>query len=447
VRETCKPQTSIFENYSEHEFGKQLKTLSKMLDKHKSMLLPLLEKDLIKDSIQPVGRNGLSVEGVFRCLLLKQMLQVSYQELAFHLSDSMSYRSFVRLSNEISPKKSSLQASIRRIQAETLETIFQALSWSNYCDGTMSLNAIRIDSTVVKSNIAAPGDSQLLNDGVRVLSRLLAKSRETTGVKIRFTDKRNASKSLAFRIFNAKKAGKEALYPSLLQVVRLVLKQVERALLKVTAEGWQEASQRKWLTEVKHYRDLLLTVVDQTERRVLLGEAVPAEEKIVSLFEPHSAIIVKGWRDTEYGHKINLSSDANGVITSLAIEQGNPSDAERFIPILESHLETYGEAPDSTVSDGCYASVENVRKGRALGVRRVVFHKKRGLTYHCMGVKEKTFIKLRNFRAGIEGNISELKRVFGASKATWKGYDGFKAFVWSSVISYNLVRLARADSG
>ncbi len=190
-----------------------------------------------------------------------------------------------------------------------------------------------------------------------------------------------------------------------------------------------------------------MKVVDQTERRVLYDETVPADEKIVSLFEPHSAIIVKGWRETEYGHKINLSSDANGMITSLSIEQGNPSDAERFIPILESCIETFAEVPNSTVSDGGYASVDNVREGRVLGVRRVVFHKKRGLTYHSMGVKEKTFIRLRDFRAGIEGNISELKRVFGISKATWKGYDGFKAFVWSSIISYNLVRLARADSG
>jgi len=69
------------------------------------------------------------------------------------------------------------------------------------------------------------------------------------------------------------------------------------------------------------------------------------------------------------------------------------------------------------------------------------------LSYTAMGVKIKTFKKLRDFRAGVEGNISELKRAFGASKALWKGHDGFKAFVCSSVISYNLVRMARLQSG
>jgi len=447
VRETRVPQTSIFEFYSEHEFGTQLKNLSRLLDKHEEIWLPLIENDLIDKSVKNVGRSGISVESVFRCMLLKQMLQLSYDKLAFYLSDSMSYRAFARLADGVSPKKSSLQTTIRRINSDTLEKVFQALSLEWFNNGVISLEKIRIDSTVVNSNIATPSDSQLLNDGVRVLSRLLIKSRDMTGVKLRFTDKRKDSKSLAFRIFDAKKAEKEALYPKLLQLVRVVLKQVERALQRVKQEGAVCESQEKWLNQVEHYRNLLLKVIDQTQRRVFNGEIVPASEKIVSLFEEHTDIIVKGLRDVEHGHKINLSSDADGFITHLAIEKGNPNDADRFIPIIQEHLNTFGEIPDSTVSDGCYASLDNVQKGRALGIRRVVFHKKRGISYLDMGVKEKTFKKLRDFRAGIEGNISELKRVFGASKATWKGAGGFKAFVWSSVLSYNLVRLARAESG
>lgn len=447
MRETRVPQTSIFELYSEHEFGKQLSRLSDVLDNHAPIVLPLIKNDLISKSVKSVGRCGISIESVFRCMLLKQMLQISYDDLAFHLSDSMSYRTFTRLVDGASPKKSSLQNVIRRIKPETLEKVFQALSSAYFDHGFVSLEKIRIDSTVVKSNIAAPSDSQLLNDGVRVLSRLLAKSRGMTGVKIRYTDKRKETKSLVFRIFNAKKAEKERLYPKLLQAVQVVLKQVERAILQVRSQGSVCESQRKWLDQVEHYRDLLLKIIDQTQRRVFDGENVPSSEKIVSLFEEHTDIIVKGARDVEYGHKINLSSDAKGFITYLAIEKGNPNDAERFIPIIKGHFDTFGEVPTSTVSDGCYASLDNASEGRALGISRVVFHKKRGIGYRDMGVKEKTFKRLRDFRAGIEGNISELKRVFGASKATWKGLDGFKAFVWSSVISYNLVRLARAESG
>ena len=134
-------------------------------------------------------------------------------------------------------------------------------------------------------------------------------------------------------------------------------------------------------------------------------------------------------------------------ISYLSIENGNPADTSLFRPVLHSHKKHYGCLPESIVCDGGYASKKNVSDGTEMGVKRVVFHKRVGISYRSMGVKIKTFKKLRNFRAGIEGNISELKRSFGAGKAQWKGLDGFKAFVWSSVIGYNLVRMARQLSG
>jgi IS5 family transposase len=204
---------------------------------------------------------------------------------------------------------------------------------------------------------------------------------------------------------------------------------------------------QEWISQVEHYRDLTLKVMNQTERRIINKESVPASEKIVSLFEEHTDIIIKGFRDIQYGHKINLSSEKHGFITHLSIEEGNPADSERFLPVLHAHQKNLGSLPRSVVCDGGYASKDNVSKGRALGIQHVVFHKRVGISYLAMGVKRKTFERLRNFRAGIEGNISELKRAFGANKATWKQHDGFKAFVWSSVISYNLVRLARMQSG
>ncbi len=100
---------------------------------------------------------------------------------------------------------------------------------------------------------------------------------------------------------------------------------------------------------------------------------MPVPDKIVCLFDAHTDIIVKDARDVEYGHKINLSGDTEGFITYLAIEDGNPCDANRFIPFVQGHIYTFGETPKSTVSDGCYASLNNVCKARALGVSRLVF--------------------------------------------------------------------------
>ena len=446
MRETRNTQASLFDNYSKHEFGIQLKALSCILDEH-TEILAFIEKDLIDASVKRVGRNGLSVETVFRCLLLKQQLQVSYEQLSFHLSDSISYRTFTRLPEGLSPSSSGLQSTIRSIRPETLEKVWEVLSIKWVEEGKMSLEKSRIDSTVVKSHITPPSDSQLLNDSVRVLSRYFAKSQSKTGVKIRFTDKRKASKSLAFAIFNAKNAVKEALYPQMLILAQVVFKQADRALKKVAVEGEPTQKTQKWMDDVEHFRSIMLQVIDQTQSRVIDKKSVPASEKIVSIFEEHTDIIVKGFRDVQYGHKVNLSTEENGFITYFSIEDGNPADKDLFLPVLKMHAKNYSCLPKSVVCDGGYASKNNVSDGRSLGLKHVVFHKRVGISYRDMGVKIKTFKKLRNFRAGVEGNISELKRAFGAGKAKWKGHDGFKAFVWSSVLCYNLIRMARQQPG
>ena len=446
MRETRTAQTSIFDFYSKHERGLQLENLSSLLDEYPE-ILDLLENDLVGSSNPNAGRKAMTVESVFRCMLLKQMFGISYELLSFYLSDSLTYRTFARIDINDSPSKSTLQCNIRRIRPVTLCTVFDVLAKRGFEVGDINPDLIRIDSTVVKSNIIAPHDSQLLDDGIRVLSRYLANSKNVTGVKIRFKDFRKTSKSLAFRIFNAKKAEKDELYLDLLIVSNKVVEQAEKGLQKISDDNNGTLETERWLEDVENYRNIMLMVIDQTERRVIEEEDVPSNEKVVSLFELHTDIIVKDKREVQYGHKINIASDVRGLLTHVSIEEGNASDAERFIPILKAHDERYGCVPTTTVSDGGYASQKNVAEGKELGVKQVVFHKKRGINLRDMGVKQKTFEKLKDFRAGVEGNISELKRAFGLGKALWKGYEGFHAYVWASAIAYNLVRLTRLNPG
>jgi len=445
MRESRTEQSSLFDLYSPHKFGAFLGELSGVLDAHPE-ILPLLEEDFRAEGTRATGRKGLSVESTFRCMLLKQITGASYEMLAFHLADSSSYRAFARLDRDCQPGRSALSGNIRRLRPQTLQAVFQRLGVSAFEQGVMKTDCLRIDSTVVSSNIASPSDSKLLDDGIRVLSRLIAKSRERTGVKLRLTDYRKRSKSLAARIFYGKKAEKEALYPELISLSKRVIKQSDKAIEQVQRQGGGSALLQSWIDQVVHYQALLERVIDQAERRVLKGEKVPASQKLVSLFEPHTDIIIKGPREIEYGHKINLATDKSGLITAVMIEEGNPTDVERFMPVIDTHQSLYGCVPDTTIADGGYASLDNIDKGKAAGIQRVGFHKKRGISLSAMGLKEKTLKKLRDFRAGVEGNISELKRAFGASKALWKGENGFLSFVWASVISYNLTRLVRLNS-
>ena len=217
-------------------------------------------------------------------------------------------------------------------------------------------------------------------------------------------------------------------------------KEVSRRL---TDAGTWSVEMLGWSAQVEHYETLVLQVISQTERRVFHGETVPANDKIVSLFEPHTDIIVKGRRDVQYGHKLNLVSGRSGLIIDAVVEAGNPVDSQRFLPMLERHLDHYGAMPRQIAADGGYASIENLREAKGAGIKDVVFHKKRGLAVEDMAESPSIYRRLRNFRAGIEAGISCLKRAYGLARCTWKGLPHFKAYVWSSIVAYNLSLLAR----
>ena len=205
----------------------------------------------------------------------------------------------------------------------------------------------------------------------------------------------------------------------------------------------QDLAVEFWQALVCHYQPLIERIIAQTERRVLAGEKVPASDKLVSLFEPHTDIIVKGGRDVQYGHKLNLTTGRSGMILDLVIEAGNPADSERLLPMLERHIAFYGEAPLQAAADGGYASRENLRQAKDWGVGDMAFHKKSGLKIEDMVKSRWVYRKLRNFRAGIEAGISCLKRAFGLGRCTWRGLDHFKTYAWSSVVAYNLALFAR----
>ncbi|WP_371924871.1 transposase [Endozoicomonas sp. SCSIO W0465] len=199
----------------------------------------------------------------------------------------------------------------------------------------------------------------------------------------------------------------------------------------------------KWQADVDHLLPLVDAIVSQTERRVFKGEKVPAQEKVVSLYEPHTDIIVKDRRQVQYGHKLNLVQGKSRLILDLVIEEGNPADSDQFIPMMERQKEIYGRVPRQTSGDGGYACRANLEKAKAMGISDVAFNKKRGLEVEEMTKSQYVYKTLFRFRAGIEAGISWLKRCFGLSRCHCKGSERFDSHCWLSVVCYNLVILAR----
>lgn len=446
MREKHTVQRSIFDHYVEHDIGRELKAMSEWLDTHPE-LLDLVAGDTLNPNATKTGRTGMTAESILRCALLKQHRQLSYQELAFCLVDSLSCQTFARLPANLMPKKSVLQESISAITAQTWEQINLAIVHSAEQAKVEKGEMARIDSTVADTPIHPPSDSSLLWDGVRVMVRLLewAEQLAVAGHPIKWHNHRRRAKKRAREIIYTRGKDKKAqLYRDLIKVTRNSLAYLEQAQLALRLSGGCDAIQQAlWEAEVEHYKPLILQVIDQTRRRIFAGEKVPASEKLFSLFEEHTDIIVKGSRDIQYGHKLNLSSGRSGLILDVVIESGNPADSERFIPMLKRHIDHYGKAPRQIAADGGYASQDNLDQAKALGVTDVAFHKKRGLKIEAMTKSDWVYRKLRNFRAGIEAGISCLKRAWGLARCTWKGIEHFKAYVWSSVVAHNLALLGQ----
>ena len=173
------------------------------------------------------------------------------------------------------------------------------------------------------------------------------------------------------------------------------------------------------------------------------GEKVSASEKVVSFFEDHTDIIVKDKRETRFGHKIFLAGGVSGMILGCSIARGNPADSDMFPLMVERQKEIYGRAPRQVAADGGFASVDNLLSAKGHGVKDVCFSKKRGISVLDMVKSNWVYKRLRNFRAGIEANISVLKRSYGLYRCNWHGWAGFQQYVWSSVVSYNLLVMAR----
>lgn len=439
LRLSCQPH--------DHEHVKELATIDDILRRHPHFK-ELVEQDLMAGVSSPgVGAPGMNGDQVFRALIIKQMNGFSYAELAFHLADSVSYRTFCGYGAfDPVPSRSTLAKNIKRVRQETLETANRMLVAFARQEKIEHGRKVRVDSTVVASDIHPPSDSWLLWDGVRVLTRLMVQLREA-GITFCFSDHCKRAKRRHLGAHRAKDAGARTwAYRDLLKVTRRTLGYARGAIDAVNEQvGICEPTERVWkiTAEVRHLAGLLERVIDQTERRVLLGQKVPAREKVVSLFEPHTDVIVKDRRETHYGHKIFLTAGASGLITDCVIEPGNPSDSSWAIPMLERQEALYGHPARQASFDGGFASADNLRDAKQMGVQDVCFARKRGLEISEMVRSTWVYKRLRDFRAGIEGLISFLKRVFGLDRCTWRGAASFGSYVMAGVVTANLLILAR----
>lgn len=450
MRKNYEKQLSILDKPPVHPKALELEKISEILDQNDS-IYDLVLQDLSPNAKKNCnGADGMTAEQVVRAAVIKQMEEFSYEELAFHIADSHCYRNFCKIGIDGRVfKKSALCKNIKSISPLTWEKINKILISYAEREKVEKGREVRIDCTVVPSDIHKPTDSSLLYDAVRVLSRLMQQGKENVdGLKFPFQDHTKHAKRRMLNIMNtnSEKIQTEK-YKDILKIADKTIRYARTAIIElkevVSGDMNFTLSAISLARGLEHYVGLSEKVVDQAKRRVIKGEKVPASEKIFSIFEEHTDIIKKDRRDTYYGHKVCFTGGASNLILDCVILDGNPSDSTLTGKMFDRQKDIYGRYPLKASLDGGFTSKENLESAKDMGIKDICFAKKRGLDEEDMCRSKWVYKRLRNFRAGIESGISWLKRSFGLGRCVWKGFSSFKSYVWSAIISANLLTIAR----
>jgi IS5 family transposase len=449
MRKKWPKQMPLMPHILDHPQSQELEVISGIIDANPTICEHILQ-DLTrgKSEAQRAGAKGMSAEQVLRCVVVKILFGFTYEDLAFHIVDSQSLRWFCRIGMaEEGFRKSALNRNIKAISAQTWEMINRDILGYAKLEGIEKGRKVRTDCTCVESNIHDPWDSTLLGDCVRVLTRLIVRSQDEFAIKVpQFSNHNRRAKRRMLAIMNAKNEKKrKSEYVDLLKITGKVLGYA-RSTVEMIKNTAVPPSCVALLADIEHYARLTEKVIDQTHRRVVLDQKVAAADKVVSIFEPHTDIIIKDRRDTIFGHKICLTGGASNLILDCLIVEGNPADVDLAIPMLDRQKEIYGCYPLKVCFDGGFASKDNLKKAKAepRKIKDVCFAKKRGLEETDMCRSEYVYHRLRKFRAGIESGISWLKRSMGLTRCMWNGWHAFKSYVWSSIVAANLLTIARA---
>jgi len=439
-----KPQSSRYSRQDElYELSKILETLpeyAEILSKVQSDLNP-------RGRITASGRKGMTAEQVFRAFLLRTRFNSSYRVLAEDTEDSNSAREFMKIAPYAKGfNYKTLQSNIKLLKEETLDFAHEVIKRFAQSSGIEDGKDIRTDGFTTESNIHLPTDWSLMNDSIRVLSRVLTRAYEDLGVPIKFTNHYRASKKKLFKINNSRNPNQRRRWNlELIRLCRNTINYSKNALPVLESfEGCRDITDALRLSgfigELKKFIPLAEQVLDQAYRRIVLGEKVPVDEKLFSLFETHTYLIAKRQRDVVLGHKSTITTGKSGLILDVDIHEGNPADATLVEGVIENHKSFYGSAPSRAVFDGCYSSAANRNFAESEGILDVCFSKETEEESSCSRVVRKA---LRNFRAGIEATVSMLKRMFGLTRVMDKGFVSFKKAVKAAVLSYNLFILSR----
>jgi IS5 family transposase len=404
------------------------------------------------------GRERIAADRVLRALVLKHVRQLSFRQLERELRANIAYRRFTHFDDDRIPRYSTFSRSFAALGPEVTAQIHGRVVAISIQDGTARGRVLRTDTTAVESNIHYPTDSALLDDGIRVITRVLKSvAGECEQGVVKVVDHARAAKLRVIEIHRAAKAkGEEVqgrlqgLYSKLTSMTRAVVNQakmvvqgIDLGVLPVVGDVRRVVCAQ---AELRQFIPLVERVIAQTKARVFDGDT-HFPEKVFSIFEPHTQIIRKGKaaKPNEFGRIVRIDEVENGIVSHYDVASGVPSDYQQWMPAVLQHKEIFGKAPKVATGDRGFQSASNEREAREAGVDKVALPARGRLSEaRARFQKQRWFKQAQRWRAGIESRIATLKHRFGMERAVYKGDKGFQRHVGWSVIANNLVTIARA---
>jgi len=408
------------------------------------------------------GRRGVAAEIVLRLLLLKHIRNWSFAEVEREVRPNLVYREFTRIGSGKVPDAKTLGRQAQALGPEVVQQIHQRLVQLAVENEVVQGRKMRVDTTVVETNIHYPTDSSLLGDGDRVLTRLMKKVTAiagAAGTKVR-DSMRNVGRCVTAIARASRSKGDKgeqklkALYGKLLQFTGRIVGQAKRfsaeiaSGVKRSADVLEQAKLQGLQAEIDTMVETVKKVVRQTNARVFDGNT-HYEGKIVSIFETSTEIIRKGKasKPTEFGKVVKIQEAENQIVIDFEVYDEKPSDSDLLIPAIEVHQKLLGRTPDLATADAAFYSAKNVAAAEKMAVKRVsVPNRSTKSAARKQIQKKRWFKKGQKWRTGCEGRISVLKRRHGLRRSLYKKEAGMKRWVGLGVIADTLINLGMALS-
>jgi len=455
---TTDPQIS----FADLEFIKQgirleptLKAIADFLDQH-GAIVQRVRRDLVRGLKKPTtGRTGLTAPQVLRSLILMRVKNWDYRELRERIADGYTLRHFTAFDSQRVPQHDAFNRAVNRLTPATLQAVNDAVIRVAVTLGLEDGTKLRVDTTVVETDIHHPTDNTLLWDSVRVVTRLVRKLAAVLPAGVGpFTNRTRSARRRMQEIqrmtTRERHRRQVRTYRALIRVTEQVLTEA-RAVVKRTAcvrglDAVTHVTVDALRSEIARHCALGDRVISQTRRRVLDGQQVPTGEKLYSIFETHTDLIKRGkvLRDVEFGHKVFLAESGRGLITQYRVLSGNPADQLHVKPSLDRHTAIFDAAPSLYSSDRGFFNEENLETCQTAGVALTCIPQSGGTRSPEREAHEKSraFKRGQRFRAGIEGRISVLFRGRGMKRALVEGPTHFELFVGAAVLANNLMVIA-----